>query len=203
MFLLVLAGIFAWGTALENQQQNISNGLIRLHVVADSDQWEDQQIKLLVRDAVLEAAEPMLSEADSVAEAKGMLELSVLEAAANSTLEALGSDDIAVVTLERELFGTRHYDGFSLPGGYYDALRVTIGSGEGKNWWCVVYPQLCMAAVTEEQYSVAVMGGISAEDMQILQMETPEYELKFKTLEVFENIMGWFRSRCDGIPTSE
>lgn len=203
MFLLVLAGIFAWGTALENQQQNISNGLIRLHVVADSDQWEDQQIKLLVRDAVLEAAEPMLSGADSVADAKGMLELSELEAAANSTLEALRSDDIAVVTLERELFGTRHYDGFSLPGGYYDALRVTIGSGEGKNWWCVVYPQLCMAAVTEEQYSVAVMGGISAEDMQILQMETPEYELKFKTLEVFENIMGWFRSRRDGIPTSE
>lgn len=204
VFLLILAALFAWGTALEKQQQRISDGMLRLHVVANSDSKDDQAIKIEVRDAVLAAAEKILTGSESVDEARAVLKnnLDALEEASNLTLERLGSRETASVTLERELFGTRHYDGFSLPGGYYDALRVTIGTGEGKNWWCVVYPQICMASTTEQQEAVAVMGGMKAEDVAILQAQTSEYELKFKTLELFENILSWFRSRGAGIPTS-
>ena len=204
IFLLILAGFFAWGTALENQQQRISNEMVRLHVVANSDSEEDQALKLEVRDAVLAAAIPLVEQAKDVTEAKRRIEenLTVLEAAAEETLHGLGQKQNVTVCLNRELFGTRHYAGFSLPGGYYDALRVTIGEGGGKNWWCVVYPQICMASTTEQQEAVAVMAGMTEEDVAIIQAESEEYELKFKTLEIFENILTWFRSRGKGIPTS-
>lgn len=204
VFLLLLAAIFAWGTAMENQQQRLANEMIRLHVVANSNSYEDQELKLQVRDAVLSAADEILESCNSVTDAKSALSgnLSRLQSVANETLLNLGVTDRALITLERELFGTREYETFSLPGGYYDALRVEIGSGEGKNWWCVVYPQICMASSVSEQTAVAAMAGMREEDIAMIQRGTDEYELKFKTLEIFENILGWFRSRQAGIPTS-
>lgn len=202
--LLLLAVLFAWGTALERQQQRIADSMVRLHVVGASDSRTDQSIKEKVRDAVLLAAEPYLEEADSQSGAKEILRahLHELTQAANRTLLTEGCEDQAVVTLQRELFGVRHYDTFSLPGGYYDALRVVVGTGEGKNWWCVVYPQICMASTLDEQQAVAVMGGMEPEDVALIQGATGEYRLKWKTLELFEDLMGWFRSMGQGIPTS-
>lgn len=200
-FLLLLALLFAWGTALERQQQRIADSMLRLHVVGASNSESDQQMKLQVRDAILAAANPYLQNADSLDQAKILVEahLDELQMAANNKLEQLGSDDQATVTLSRKLFGTRNYQGFSLPGGYYDALNITIGAGEGKNWWCVVYPQICMASSVEQQKAVAVMGGLEPQDAALI---TEDYTLKFKTLEIFENIMGWFRTMGQGIPTS-
>jgi stage II sporulation protein R len=199
--LLALAAIFAYGTALERQQQGISNKLIRLHVVANSDTDADQAQKLEVRDTVLDSAQRILEHAENQAQAKALLRdnLDQLTAAAQSVL---GQSVPVQVTLNRELFGTRHYDGFSLPGGYYDALRVTIGSGNGKNWWCVVYPQICTAATAQDQRTVAVMGGLTDEDVALLSGDTPEYQLKFRTLELLEDLLGWFRGGADGIPVS-
>jgi stage II sporulation protein R len=202
--LLLLAALLAWGTALERQQQRISGSLIRLHVVAASDSQEDQEIKLQVRDAVLAELEPILAEANDRTEAVALLEenLNQLAQTANDSLSTLGSLDTASVRFARELFGTRVYDGFSLPGGYYDALRVEIGPAEGKNWWCVVYPQICTAATIEDQQTVAVMGGMESSDFAILQQNSTEYQFRFKSLELLENLLGWFRGGSDGIPTS-
>ena len=202
--LAALALLLAYGTALERQQQSISGELIRLHVTANSDSPQDQQIKLLVRDAVLEQAQLLLEAVHSRDEAKLVLSenLGSLEETANQALEHSGSRQKARVTLSRELFGTRVYDGFSLPGGYYDALRVNIGSGSGHNWWCVVYPQICTAATTEDRRAVAVMGGLDEEQVAILEADTPEYQFKFRSLELLENILGWFRSGGRGIPVS-
>lgn len=198
--LILLAVLFSWGTALEKQQQRIAGAVVRLHVVANSDSDADQTIKLRVRDAVLQAAEPFLTEVTSPDAAKAALEknLTLFEQVANEVLQKGDFPYTASVCLKRELFGTRDYQSFSLPGGYYDALRVTLGDGAGKNWWCVVYPQICMGATARHQQSIAVMGGV--EDMALLQQATPEYELRFKILELFENLLGWFRS--DGIPVS-
>lgn len=202
--LLALAVLLAYGTALERQQQRISNQIIRLHVVANSNSEEDQITKEQVRNAVLREAEEIITPAQSRDAAKALLQenLTALEETANETLSALGVRDSAEVSLRRELFGTRRYDGFSLPGGYYDALRVNIGSGQGRNWWCVVYPRLCTAAATERE-SVAVMGGMTEEQTAILEGETPEYQLKFKSLELLENLLGWLRTAGKGIPVSE
>lgn len=202
IFLLVLALVLSFGTYLEKQQQDIAGTMIRLHVKANSNSPEDQHVKLLVRDAVLEFAENKLSGCRDRSDAFRVLQenLSGIVQAANEVLLEVGVSDRAGVTLERELFSTRYYDTFALPGGYYDALRVNIGAGAGENWWCVVYPRLCTASVTETDSAVTVMGTEGASFL--FPDETGEYSLRFKTLEIFENIMGWFRLRDDGIPTS-
>ncbi len=200
--LLLLALTLSFATALERQQQEIAGSLIRLHISASSDSREDQQIKLQVRDALLADTTPILEQADSRQEALELLrqELPRLENRANQVLTELGETQRARVSLGRELFGTRYYSGFALPGGYYDALRVSIGGGEGKNWWCVVYPQLCMSAATESD-AVPAMGTLSQSDAQLL--EEGEIRFRFRCLELLENLLGYFRDRGEGIPTSE
>ena len=200
--LLLLALVFSAATGLERQQQRISDSMIRLHVVANSDAPADQDIKLKVRDAVLAEAQTLLQDASDREDAMVRLntELPALEKTANTTLRQLGTSDSAVVTLKRELFGTRYYDTFTLPGGYYEALCVTIGEGDGKNWWCVVYPQLCMSAATEPD-AVPAMGSLSKSDTELL--EDGEIRFRFRCLELLENLLGYFRDRGEGIPTSE
>ena len=196
LFALIFLAILLSGfTALERQQQSISNHLIRLHVVANSDSAEDQAIKLSVRDAVLQAAEPLTKSAESAEEATVLLSenLSLLETAANECLRKLQTDDCATVSLDRELFDVRHYDTFSLPGGYYNSLRVTIGAGDGKNWWCVVYPGICTAATTEDQRALAVMAGMTEEEVSLITQNGEEYIYKFKVLELFEEMMNKLR----------
>ncbi len=201
--LLLLSAFFAFGTALERQQQDISDKLLRLHVVANSDSDTDQALKLKVRDAVLKEADALLRDTDSREQAKQVLgrNLSQLESAAEAVLTMEGSTQSVEVTLDRELFGTRYYDTFALPGGYYDALRVTLGSGNGHNWWCVVYPQICSAAVTDQR-TVAVMGGLTEDQALLMEGDAPEYEFRFRVLELFENMMGWLRTGGKGIPAS-
>ena len=200
--LLLLALVFSAATGLERQQQRISDSMIRLHVVANSDAPEDQDIKLKVRDAVLAEARTLLQHAENREDAMARLKeaLPALEETANAALHRLGTGDSASVTLKRELFGTRYYDRFTLPGGYYEALRVTIGDGDGKNWWCVVYPQLCMSAATEAD-AVPAMGTLSDADAQLL--EDGEIRFRFRCLELLENLLGYFRDTRNGIPTSE
>ena len=130
---------------LQTQQRQLAEKLVRLHVVANSDSPSDQAIKLRVRDAVLAAAEPVLGSADDPEQALAA-ELPALECAAAEMLRALGREESVSVTLQNERFPTRDYETFSLPAGIYRTLRVTIGAGEGHNWWCVVFPTLCTAA---------------------------------------------------------
>ena len=127
---------------LQTQQRQLAEKLVRLHVVANSDSPSDQAIKLRVRDAVLAAAEPVLGSADDPEQALAA-ELPALECAAAEMLRALGREESVSVTLQNERFPTRDYETFSLPAGVYRTLRVTIGAGEGHNWWCVLYPGLC------------------------------------------------------------
>ena len=203
LILLGLAVMLACGAATERQQQSLSGKILRLHVRANSDSEEDRQIKLQVRDAVLETAGSLLSGAGNVQEAREILSahLDQLSLAANSALQDCGAAQTAAVSLGRELFGTREYDTFRLPGGWYDALRVDIGEAEGANWWCVVYPQICTAAA-EDQEAVAVMGGLDPEEFRLLEGETAEYKLKFRCLELLENLLGWVRGGSGGIPVS-
>ena len=200
--LIVLALLFAAGTSLECTQQGIAQNLIRLHVVAASDSQEDQAVKLQVRDAVLRETQRITAEAGSKAEAAELLKGN-LDKLLVSAAEALPDPEQQLkITLQRELFGTRYYDTFALPGGYYDTLRIVIGPGEGKNWWCVVYPQMCTAASTDQQNAIAAMGALDETQRGIISSSEPEYRLRFRSLELLEDLLGWFRGGSEGIPGS-
>ena len=150
--------------------------LLRLHVVGASDSKADQDVKLLVRDAVLQSLEEGLQDVKDPQKAYDYVNrmLPKVETAANRALEAAGFSDTVTVSLTEEAFPTRDYDTFSLPAGVYQALRVVIGEGEGKNWWCVVFPQLCMQ---EEYVETASLNGRLNDTLK------GEYEVRFWLLE--------------------
>ena len=174
----VVACVIIWGIATDSRE--LREGLLRLHVVGASDSQEDQEVKLLVRDAVLASMEEGLQDLTDPAAAYDYVSrmLPKVKAAADRCLQEAGFSDTAQVSLTEEAFPTRDYDTFSLPAGVYKALRIVIGEGEGKNWWCVVFPQLCMAG--EDFVETASVAGLSPELTETLE---GEYEIRFWLLE--------------------
>lgn len=158
----VVAAVLYMSSVIRDKRQ-LSEDILRLHVVANSDSAEDQAVKLKVRDAVLKTLEDVTAAAHNKDEAETLLKskLEELESTANAVLDAEGVKDRANVTLTAEEFPTRIYDTFTLPAGIYDSLRITIGSGEGHNWWCVVFPSLCVPAATEGVADTAASAGFS------------------------------------------
>ena len=171
--------------ALQAQSQRMAEKIIRLHVVANSDSDVDQAVKLRVRDAVLREAQNVLSDASDAKQAI-TAQLPALEAAANAELRRQGSGDTACVSFRRELFPTRDYDTFSLPSGVYQSLRVTIGEGAGHNWWCVIFPSLCVPATADGFAEAAAAGGFSTGEIRLLTQADPAYTVKFRSLELLQ-----------------
>ncbi len=167
----------------------LQDEIIRLHVVGASNEQEDQDIKLEVRDAILGAVKKITAGVVSKEEAmqKIQAQLPYLEDIANEVLEQKDKLHRAVVSLKQEEFPTRVYDTFSLPAGVYDSLRITIGDGDGRNWWCVVFPQLCLPAVSEGVEVVATEAGFSEGLSKSLTGE-PGYEVRFYLLDLVGRI---------------
>ena len=193
----VFAMIFAtamYMKSLASDKAQLSNDILRLHVVGASDSEEDQAVKLLVRDAVLQAAEEITAGAIDKAQAQSLLcdHLQSLETVANGVLEEQGKSDRATVSLGKEEFSTRQYDTFTLPAGVYDSLRITIGEGEGRNWWCVVFPSLCIPAASEETADVAVSAGFS-DGLSGAITGQERYQVRFFLLDVWGRLENFFR----------
>lgn len=182
--LALLAALTATAAALQGEQQALAGKLVRLHVVANSDSEQDQALKLRVRDAVLEASEGL--EAEDLEAA-----LPRLQAAAQACLREQGSGDPVTVSLGEERFPTRLYDNFALPAGVYRSLRVTIGAGEGHNWWCVAFPSICFRATAAEVQDAAVSAGFTGEEVRLITGDGGGYVLKFKALELLERLKAW------------
>ena len=180
----------AWIWGLLADRETLNEELLRLHVVADSDSAADQDIKLRVRDAVLASISENLANIGDFSQAETYIRenLPKLEQVANDTLKMLGVSDEAVVTLQKEVFDTRVYDTFTLPAGVYEALRITIGSGEGKNWWCVVFPTLCVPATSEGFEDVAAGAGFPESLTKSLE---GEYEIRFYLLDLLGKLEGY------------
>lgn len=179
----LLTGLVWCGTVIADRER-LNEELIRLHVVANSDTSEDQELKLLVRDAVITSLRQALADVQDTQHAKEYLKenLPKLQELANKTLDAAGSTQRAVVTLCREGFPTRQYDTFSLPAGVYEALRITIGEGEGKNWWCVVFPSLCLPRTSQGFTDTAAGAGFPEALSGALSGEEP-YQIRFYLLD--------------------
>lgn len=191
LLLLIAACAFRVGSAMKDRQL-LREQVIRLHVVADSDSAEDQALKLQVRDAVTGYLTGILEDITDVEKAKEYLaqELPRLKALAERTLARAGCSDPVVVSLEEEAFDTRYYDTFTLPAGVYEALRITIGSGEGKNWWCVVFPQFCFG---EEEFSDAAVGAGFPDGLSATLQGKEGYELRFWLLDWLGQLENFLR----------
>ena len=190
---MVVLCVGVWGLLTDSQA--LYDGILRLHVVGASDSTEDQAVKLRVRDAVLASLEDGLKDLTDLDAAVGYVEemLPQVESAANRVLEAAGVDMTATVSLMEEAFPTREYDTFSLPAGIYKALRVVLGEGEGQNWWCVVFPKLCVGTQEEfvETASIAGMEDTLTETLE------GEYEIRFWLLEKIGEVKNYFFASSD------
>lgn len=182
-------GGFLFGVA--EQGKLLQENVIRLHVVANSDSEADQAVKLQVRDAITAYLSPILVDFKSQEEAREYLQahLRELQEIANEVLAQLGSRDTAVVTLALEEFPRRVYDTFSLPSGVYESLRVRIGDAQGQNWWCVVFPQLCLPATAEDFDATAVAAGFPESLADALQGEN---EIRFFFLDCLGQLENFF-----------
>lgn len=180
--LLALCFSLCIGTWAQAKQSSLSSSLVRLHVIAVSDDEYEQSLKLRVRDGVLSYISPKLRDVKSAQQAQEIIknELDGIKAAAESSAEGRSVE----VTLSQEYYPTRNYEKFSLPAGKYQSLRVILGEGEGHNWWCVVFPPLCISAAEQEQ-AVESM----SEDMRGIVTEEDGYEYKFRILELWGELM--------------
>ena len=183
--LLLVVSVWMWG--LIRDRQYLDQKLIRLHVVANSDSEVDQDIKLRVRDAIVDSLYAGMADIGDVQAAKAYLQenLGKIQCIANQTLEAAGVDSRAVVTLCRETFDIRKYETFTLPAGVYESLRVTIGEGQGRNWWCVAFPTLCMSATAEGFETAAQTAGM---DDTLSETLTGGCQMRFFLLDVLGRV---------------
>jgi stage II sporulation protein R len=157
----LLICLLIWCHALLKDRELLNRDLIRFHVVANSDSAYDQQIKLRVRDAVLaDMCEDLQCVCDKESAEMYIREnLPKIQQVVDRVLQEYGYDCEAVISYCQEAFPIREYTTFSLPSGIYDTLRITLGRGEGQNWWCVSFPSLCLGTTAEEFEDIAVSSG--------------------------------------------
>lgn len=181
--LLALCFTLLAGTWAGAASSHVSEGLVRLHVIAASDDATEQAIKLDVRDAVLSYLEPKLDSAADIAGAEALIEANLDGIAAAAESAAQGRE--VNVTLGEEYYPTREYGTFSLPAGRYQSLRVTLGEGAGHNWWCVVFPPLCLTAAESE----AAFEDLDGETRAIISSDGGGVQFKFRLLELWGELM--------------
>lgn len=188
--IFALAITFLCGAAASKEQQDLSDKLIRLHVVANSDSEEDQALKLKVRDRILKEVTALVDGVTDRNQAARIIDtqMASIIAASKAVIEREGYNYDVSATIALEQFPTRDYASFSLPAGEYTSLRVIIGEGSGHNWWCVIFPPLCMTAATDSQQ---VFEQLSDEEIRLITSDAPEYVIKFKSIEIFEQLKAW------------
>lgn len=176
----ILLSMTNFNALCDDLRQNV----LRLHIIANSDSAPDQELKLKIRDEILKEASGLFLDADSlsVAENKVKDNLSYFSEIANDVIKENGFSYKATVSLGDCFFETRHYDTFSLPAGEYRSLIIKIGEAKGKNWWCVIFPSVCIPAAASN-----LRDSVKEESAQIAE-QSGRYIIKFKTVEIYEKI---------------
>ena len=178
----VLLSIISFGASCGEIRQDV----LRMHVIANSDSAEDQAVKLKVRDAVLEAGEDLFDGTLTAEGAEQVLDSDIerLQNAAQNVLTENGFDYGVRVEIGKDYFNTRTYDGeVTLPAGEYEAVRVILGEGKGQNWWCVMFPPMCLPAAEAD----TEISDVLTQNEEDVVKSNPKYEARFKIVELFEN----------------
>lgn len=188
VLLLVLSYLPIHGEA------KVYDTVLRLHVLANSDSEEDQALKLKVRDGVLAVTAPLLENAETRDQAEAIVRahMADIQSAAEAVVAENGSEQAVTVMLDLEDYPTRNYESCAFPAGEYLSLRVCLGEAEGQNWWCVLFPPLCLSAATakNDAEDAFIQVGLSKEQYGIVtETQSRKYRVRFKIL---ETVRGWF-----------
>lgn len=187
---LILSILFSF-TGLTAECEDIPSHVLRLHVLANSDSQQDQALKLKVRDRILQVSAGMLDgvKTRDAAEKAVSTHLAQIQKAAQDEVMRRGYRYPVHVEMTNMYFSTRQYGNITLPAGMYDALRITIGSGDGHNWWCVLFPALCLPAAEAPSNLQDVL---NRNEMQLVRGDSG-YIVKFKSVELYEQFCGWLK----------
>ena len=187
--LILLIGVLSFLPV--HGESELYQSVVRLHVLANSDSDEDQNLKLIVRDKILEKAKSLLSECNSQKEAQAIIEsnLYVFESIVQSTVISEGYEYEVRIKLSDEEYPTKNYESCCFPSGNYLSLQILIGEAKGQNWWCVLFPPLCLSAASEGSEAFAEVGLTGEQYNVITETENPRYKVRFKLLEVFDSAL--------------
>lgn len=170
---------------------DIQNEVFRLHILANSDSEDDQNLKLYVRDGLLEYTEQLFKNCKNKEQSKttALKNIDNIKQKAKNLISEYGYNYSVDVYVTNMGFNTRVYENFTLPAGNYDALRIVIGEGKGHNWWCVLYPALCVPSAKGNE-----LNSVLNEKEQDIVLESDSYTVKFKIVEIFEDICNFFKN---------
>ncbi len=177
------------------QCEDIPNHVIRLHILANSDSEQDQSLKIKLRDYILYNSRSLFEKAENKREAEHIVTTNLDKILKNAQgyVNSLGYDYKVSGKLEDNVyFSTRRYESFTLPAGNYTALRITIGKGQGHNWWCVMFPPLCFSAA--EKHDGKQLSDVLSEDEYNITQNSEQYEYKFKIAEIYNDIKNFIKS---------
>ena len=189
---LLLCALFLSALPLKGEAK-LYDSVIRLHILANSNGEDDQELKLKVRDEILKNYSERLKDAESIEEATSELSslLEEIKKTCESVIECEGYDYNVDVIFEKEYYPERVYENSRFPAGNYLSLRIIIGEGEGKNWWCVLFPPLCLKTAYGDSVTAddSIPVGLTPEQYKLISnSQDTKYILKFKMLEILENI---------------
>lgn len=180
--------------SFENDCESIRGKVLRLHVIANSDTEADQSLKLKVRDIILSESEEIFTAAESLGTAESGIKkaIPIIEECAEKAVRNEGFSYNVTVRYEPSYFPTKTYENVTLPAGNYKSLKVIIGEGEGRNWWCVLFPPMCLSAAMKEE---EVLSAILTEDELSLVSSKPKYEVRFWIVEKLQEFKRSYKSK--------
>lgn len=192
MAITLVAGLFP-----VHGESEIYDTVVRLHVVANSDSDKDQALKLKVRDRILEVVSPAVKDCRSQTEAIARIGeiMDEIDVAAREVIEEEGFDYDVQISLTEEYYPTKNYESCAFPEGEYVSLQIKLGNSEGENWWCCLFPPLCLSAASgddgKSNEDAFISVGLTDDQYKIItETNSPKYKARFKILEVFSRIFG-------------
>lgn len=195
IFLLFIYTVFCAQSYSNAVSSELSNAVFRLHILANSDSNEDQQLKLKIRDALLAYMNTLASNCNTKEEVIQLANehKNEFQTIAENVIAENSYNYPIKIKIDNFYFPTKTYGDISLPAGYYDALRIEIGNAEGKNWWCVMFPSLCFidisSGIVSSEGKEKLENNLDSESYELISenQTSPEFKLKFKLLEVFSH----------------
>ncbi len=174
----------------EGECREISEQVFRIHILANSDSADDQALKLKVRDAVIKKSEELFASAQNKSDAMKLAQENI-DLLTRTAQEVVYSEDYTypvTASVKTMYFNTRYYDNITMPSGIYDALQIRIGEAKGKNWWCVMYPSLCISSASK---NVTLEEELTPSQFSIVSSDG-KYQFRFKIIEVFYSFLDYF-----------